>query len=96
MKYNATYTSIWDGGIRVNARCCANRKTRIISRIGKNDICETLEEELEMLEGEEVTLDATGETYNAMSESDAIDIYGCNYTRKEIDDEHGETYIYKN
>lgn len=96
MKYNATYTSVWDDGIRVSARCCANRRTKTISRIGKNDICETLEEQLEVLEYEEVTFDDTGETFKAMSISDVIDTYGRNYTRKEIENDYGETYLYKN
>lgn len=96
MKYNATYTSVWDDGIRVSARCCANRRTKTISRIGKNDICETLEEQLGVLENEEVTFDDTGETFRAMSVSDAIDIYGVNYTRKEIESYYGETYLYDN
>ena len=101
-KYNATYTSVWDGGIRVNARCCANRKTKRISRIGKNDICPSLEEQLDVLDYEIITFDDTKEEYRAISGYELEELYGCCYDSdekimKEIKEDYGETfYIYYN
>ena len=95
-RYNATYTSVWDGGIEVNSRCCANRKTKKISKIGKNDICSTLEEQLEELEDEYIKFDDTGEEFKAMSHDTAVQLYGSCYDvdMSEIEKDYGVTYIY--
>lgn len=66
-RYNATFTSVWDGNLEINARCYVSKRNHSILRVGKNDACDGIEEDLDILEKEYITLD-TGETYTAMSE----------------------------
>lgn len=62
-RYNATFTSEWDGGIQVNARCRVNTRTRMVTAMGKNDFGR--DELLEVCECEYVTLDKDGKKYKA-------------------------------
>ena len=80
-RYNATFTSVWDGGIEVNSRCYASKQKHLITRIRKNDIG-TGEEMLDILKKEYVTFD-NGETYQVCPESEmtiyqerGIEVYG--------------------
>ena len=66
MKYNAIFTSVWDGGLKINSKCCANRKTKIISRIGENDVNDSVEEGLDCLEDEYITFLDTNEKFRAV------------------------------
>ena len=66
-RYNATFTSVWDGGLEINARCYVSKRNHSVLRVGKNDASLSIEENLDILEEEYVTLD-TGEKYKAMSE----------------------------
>lgn len=66
-RYNASFTSVWDGDLEINARCYVSKRNRSVLRVGKNDACDGIEEDLDILEDEYVTLD-TGEKYKAMSE----------------------------
>ena len=68
-KYNATFTSVWDGGLEINARCFVNKKKHLVTRVGKNDACDGIEEDLNQLEHEYVTMDS-GETYKAVPENE--------------------------
>lgn len=61
-KYNATFVSVWDGGIRVKSRCRVNNKTRMITKMGKNDIGDN-EEMLDILEREYVVVDGDDTEY---------------------------------
>lgn len=72
-KYNATFTSVWDGGLKINARCYVSEKKQLVTRIGKNDACDDIEEDLDILEYEYITMD-NGKTYKAVLE-DEMDIY---------------------
>ena len=49
-KYNATFTSVWDGGLKINARCYVSKSS--ILRVGNNDVCNGIEESLDILEDE--------------------------------------------
>ena len=69
-KYNATFVSIWDGGLTVESRCRVNKKTRMITKIGKNDIGGK-EEMLDCLEREYVVVDGDDREYKAMNVADA-------------------------
>lgn len=79
-RYNATYTSVWDGGVYVSARCYAPKKAEMIkgrrvhaiTRMGKNDYPGD-DGELEILEQEFITLD-NGKIYSALSEDGLYDI----------------------
>lgn len=71
-RYNATFTSVWDGGIEINARCYVNERKRLVTRIGKNDACDGIEEDLDILEYEYVTMD-NGKTYKAVPEDEMED-----------------------
>ena len=80
-KYNATFTSVWDGGIEVNSRCYASKRKHLITRFGKNDIGNG-DMYLENLDDEYVTLD-TGEQYKACSidemesyEENGVEVFG--------------------
>ena len=64
-KYNATFTSIWDGNFAVYSRCYVSKRKRLVTRMGKNNIPSDVEEGLNTLEEQYVTLDS-GETYNAV------------------------------
>lgn len=64
-RYNATITSVWDGGFEVSARCYVSKRKHLITRIGKNDVSDSIEEGLDVLEREYVTLD-NGEIYKAV------------------------------
>lgn len=64
-KYNATFTSIWDGNFAVYSRCYVNKRKRLVTRMGRNNISSDVEEGLNTLETQYVTLDS-GETYNAV------------------------------
>ena len=66
-RYNATFTSVCDGDLEINARCYVSKRNRSVLRVGKNDACDGVEKDLDILEDEYVTLD-TGERYKAMSE----------------------------
>lgn len=66
-RYNATFTSVWDGDLEINARCYVSKRNHSVLRVGKNDACDGVEEDLDILEEEYITLD-TGEKYAAMSE----------------------------
>lgn len=68
-KYNATFTSVWDDGLEINARCFVNKKKHLVTRVGKNDACDGIEEDLNQLEHEYVTMDS-GETYKAVPEDE--------------------------
>lgn len=74
-KYNATFTSVWDGGIEVISRCHVNKKTRMITKMGKNDIGDN-EEMLDCLEKEYVVLDKdeTKTKYPAHNIDDVKDV----------------------
>ena len=63
--YNATFTSVWDDGIEISSRCYASKRTHRITRMGKNDVNSSVENSVETLEREYVTLD-TGEEYPAV------------------------------
>lgn len=64
-KYNATFTSIWDGNFAVYSRCYVSKRKRLVTRMGRNNISSDVEEGLNTLETQYVTLDS-GETYNAV------------------------------
>ena len=64
-KYNATFTSIWDGNFAVYSRRYVNKRRRLVTRMGRNNISSDVEEGLNTLETQYVTLDS-GETYNAV------------------------------
>lgn len=64
-KYNATFTSIWDGNFAVYSRCYVSKRKRLVTRMGRNNISSDVEEGLDTLETQYVTLDS-GETYNAV------------------------------
>jgi len=64
-RYNATFTSVWDGNLEINARCYVSKRNNSVLRVGKNDVCDGIEEDLDILEEEYITLD-TGEKYTAM------------------------------
>ena len=64
-KYNATFTSIWDGNFAVYSRCYVHKRKRLVTRMGRNNISRDVEESLNTLETQYVTLDS-GETYNAV------------------------------
>ena len=64
-KYNATFTSIWDGNFAVYSRCYVSKRKRLVTRMGRNNISSDVEEGLDTLERQYVTLDS-GETYNAV------------------------------
>jgi len=69
-KYNATFVSVWDGGIEVHARCVVDIEKREILKIGKNDIGNN-EGMLDCLDEEYVILDFDGKQYSACSKDDA-------------------------
>lgn len=64
-KYNATFTSIWDGNFVVYSRCFVSKRKHLITRMGRNNISSDVEEGLDTLETQYVTLDS-GETYDAV------------------------------
>lgn len=64
-RYNATFTSIWDGNFAVYSRCYVSKRKRLVTRMGRNNISSDVEEGLDTLEKQYVTLDS-GETYNAV------------------------------
>lgn len=64
-KYNATFTSIWDGNFAVYSRCYVSKRKRLVTRMGRNNISSDIEECLDTLEKQYVTLDS-GETYDAV------------------------------
>ena len=68
-KYNATFTSVWDGGLEINARCFVSKRKHLVTRVGKNDACDGIEEDLNQLEHEYVTMDS-GEIYKAVPEDE--------------------------
>ena len=72
-KYNATFTSVWDGGFKVNSRCYVSKRKKLVTRMGRNDISKNIEESLDCLEEEYVVLD-TGEKYKAVPD-DEMEIY---------------------
>lgn len=37
-KYNATFTSIWDGNFAVYSRCYVSKRKRLVTRMGRNNI----------------------------------------------------------
>ena len=92
--YNATFTSVWDdGSIKVNARCHVKLRTMEIDKIGKNDISPEIEENLEILEEEYVTMD-NGKVFPAYIDervesiiSDHMEDYKNNYPSDKIDDD---------
>lgn len=65
LKYNATFTSIWYGNFAVYSRCYVSKRKRLVTRMGRNNISSDVEEGLNTLETQYVTLDS-GETYNAV------------------------------
>lgn len=65
-RYNATFTSVWDGGFKVNSRCRVNTKTRMITAMGENDLGDN-EEMLDCLDREYVVLDGDTTEYGAMN-----------------------------
>ena len=68
-KYNATFTSIWDGNFAVYSRCYVSKRKRLVTRMGRNNISSDVEEGLNTLETQYVTLDS-GETYNAVPKAE--------------------------
>lgn len=64
-RYNATFTSIWDGNFAVYSRCHVSKRKRLVTRMGRNNISSDVEEGLDTLETQYVTLDS-GETYDAV------------------------------
>lgn len=64
-RYNATFTSIWDGNFAVYSRCYVSKRKRLVTRMGGNNISSDVEEGLDTLETQYVTLDS-GETYDAV------------------------------
>lgn len=64
-RYNATFTSIWDGNFAVYSRCYVSKRKHLVTRMGRNHISSDVEEGLDTLETQYVTLDS-GETYNAV------------------------------
>lgn len=82
-KRNATFTSVWDGGIKVNSRCHASITKGEITDIGKNDF-KGDDGELEILEEEYVILDSDpSKRYPAKhwDDADASDEAGMIYYR---------------
>ena len=71
-EFNATYTSVWDGGLEVNARCHVDKDTQMITRIGENDIGDNTEM-LNCLEREYVTFDDTNMEYDVHNICDVYD-----------------------
>jgi len=63
-EYNATYTSVWDGGLEISSRCYVDMDEHLIVEMGENDFPESMTETLDTLEDEYVTMD-TGERYPA-------------------------------
>lgn len=68
-KYNATFTSIWDGNFAVYSRCYVSKRKRLVTRMGRNNISSDVEEGLDTLEKQYVTLDS-GETYDAVQKDE--------------------------
>lgn len=64
-KYNATFTSVWDGNFVVYSRCYVSKRKHLATRMSRNNISNDVEEGLDTLERQYVTLDS-GETYNAV------------------------------
>lgn len=64
-KYNATFTSIWDGNFAVYSRCYVSKRKRLVTRMGRNNISSDVEGGLDTLDKQYVTLDS-GETYDAV------------------------------
>lgn len=64
-RYNATFTSIWDGNFAVYSRCYVSKRKRLVTRMGRNNISSDVAEGLDTLETQYVTLDS-GETYDAV------------------------------
>lgn len=64
-RYNATFTSIWDGNFAVYSRCYVSKRKRLVTRMGRNNISSDVAEGLNTLETQYVTLDS-GETYDAV------------------------------
>ena len=71
-RYNATFTSVWDGGFEVNSRCYVSKRKHLVTRMGRNDISTDIEESLDVLEDEYVTMDS-GEVYKAVPEDEIED-----------------------
>lgn len=71
--YNATFTSVWDGGIRVNSRCTVDVESRMITAMGPNDIGDN-EEMLDCLDRQFVVVDGDNTEYEAMDKSEAESI----------------------
>lgn len=73
-KYNATFTSVWDGGFEVTSRCTVDPESRMITEMGPNDIGNN-EEMLDCLDREYVVVDGDDKEYEAMNvdETDVID-----------------------
>jgi hypothetical protein len=66
MRYNATFVSVWDGGYKVKSRCHVNKRSQMVTAIGKNDNGDN-DGMLEILEKEYVKLDGDEKEYPARS-----------------------------
>lgn len=56
-RYNATFTSVWDGGFKVSSRCFVDEEKMMIRAMSESDCSIEIEETLNCLDEEFVVLD---------------------------------------